>query len=120
MPVVPTDFSLGDWIIRPQRCRIERGDEAVHIKPKTMAVLECLARAEGSVVSRNDLFDAVWPGGVVSDDALTQCVVGLRKAFGDSARDAQIIETIPKMGFRLVPPVLPLETESETYPVMRA
>ena len=108
-----TDFNLGDWIIRPQRCRIERGDEAIHLKPKSMAVLECLARAEGNVVSRNDLFDAVWHGGIVSDDVLTQSVVELRKAFGDSAHDAQIIETIPKMGFRLIPPVLPLKSESE-------
>ncbi len=102
------DFSLGDWIIRPQRCSIEHGNEFVRVKPKSMAVLECLARAAGDVVSRNDLFDAVWPGAVVSDDVLTQCVVELRKAFGDSARDAQVIETIPKKGFRLIQALTPV------------
>jgi TolB-like protein/DNA-binding winged helix-turn-helix (wHTH) protein/Tfp pilus assembly protein PilF len=70
-----------------------------------MAVLECLAVAGGEVVTRNELFQAVWPGVIVTDDALTQCVVELRKAFGDSARDAQIIRTIPKVGFCLVPEV---------------
>ena len=42
---------------------------------------------------------------MVSDDALTQCVVELRKAFADSARDARVIETLPRVGFRLVPTV---------------
>jgi transcriptional activator of cad operon len=106
-------FRLGDWLVQPQRSIIERGDESVHLKPKSMAVLKCLAVAGGEVVSRDQLFDTVWPGGVVSDDTLTQCVVELRKAFGDSAHEAQIIETIPKMGFRLVPPVVPLDSETK-------
>jgi TolB-like protein/Tfp pilus assembly protein PilF len=40
---------------------------------------------------------------------LTKCVGELRKAFGDTARDSRVIETIPKMGFRLSLPVIPLE-----------
>jgi len=107
VPVPGTDFCLGEWTVRPKRCSIERRDELVHIKPKSMAVLECLAGAAGEVVSRNDLFEKVWPGAIVTDDVLTHCVVELRKAFGDSARDAQVIETIPKNGFRLIPEVKP-------------
>jgi TolB-like protein/DNA-binding winged helix-turn-helix (wHTH) protein/Flp pilus assembly protein TadD len=101
------DFQLKDWVVRPQRLCLERGAEIIHIKPKSMAVLECLAQAGGAVVSRNELFDQVWPGAQVSDDVRTQSVVELRKAFGDSARSAQYIETIPKRGFRLLPPVMP-------------
>ncbi len=48
---------------------------------------------------------AVWPGGVVTDDVLTQCIVEFRKAFGDSARHPKVIQTIPKVGFRLIPAV---------------
>lgn len=104
-----TDFRLEDWIVRPRRECIERGDEIVHIHPKPMEVLECLAAANGEVVTRDELFDAVWPGVFVTDDALTQCVVELRKAFGDSAKNQQIIKTIPKVGFCLVPPVRELD-----------
>ena len=99
-------FRLGDWLVRPQRSIIERGDESVHLKPKSMAVLECLALNGGDVVSRDDLFEAVWRGSVVSDERW-QCIVELRKAFGDTAHDAHFIETIPKKGFRLVPEVWP-------------
>jgi TolB-like protein/DNA-binding winged helix-turn-helix (wHTH) protein len=108
-------FQIGDWIVRPQRDCVERDGEFVHLKPKAMAVLYCLVRAGGRVVTRDELFDAVWPGGVVSDATLTQCVVELRQAFGDSARDPQIIETVPKIGFRLIPPVTALDHPSADH-----
>jgi len=116
-----TDFRLGDWIVRPRRGYIERGNEIVHIHPRPMAVLECLAAAGGEVVKRDEIFSTVWPGVIVSDDALTQCVVELRKAFGDSAHDAQIIRTIPKVGFCLIPPVTTLtETQSASSGKLRS
>ena len=105
------DIRLGDWIVRPQRRVVELGSKSTHIKPKPMAVLACLVSANGAPVSRNDLFDTVWPGGVVSDDTLNRCIFELRKAFGDSARAPRVIETIPKLGFRLLLPVHPLGDE---------
>ena len=115
-----TDYRLADWTVRPDLCRLEQGERTVHLKPKSMEVLSCLARANGAVVSRNQLFDAVWPGGAVSDDALTQCVVEIRRAFGDSARDPTIIETIPKRGFRLLPDVVPVHPRTADGPSVNA
>ena len=97
-----TDFRLGEWVVRPQRCCIESAGKSVHVKPKSMAVLERLAHANGAVVPRNDILDAVWPGAAVTDDVLTQCVTELRKAFGDTPQDPRVIETVPKMGLRLM------------------
>ena len=72
-----------------------------------MAVLELLAQTPGEAVTRTQIFDAVWPGGAVTDDVLTQCIMELRKAFGDSAHHPRYIESIPKVGFRLLPRVTP-------------
>lgn len=105
-------YRLDDWVIRPQHACIERGGEVIHLKPKPMAVLECLCRAGGEVVTRDALFDSVWPGGVVSDATLTQCIVELRRAFGDSAQSPRVIKTIPKVGFCLIPPIEQLEAET--------
>ena len=102
----PSEFRLGEWLVRPRLIRIERGGEIIQLPPKSMAVLQCLAAADGNVVSRNEILDAVWPKMIVTDDVLTQSVVELRKAFGDTARDSKYIETIPKVGFRLVAPVV--------------
>ena len=107
-----TAYRLGEWTIRPQHACIERGDEVVHLKPKPVAVLECLRQARGEVVTRDELFERVWPGGVISDATLTQCIVELRRAFGDSAQNPQFIKTIPKVGFCLVPPIEELVEEA--------
>ena len=107
-----TAYRLGEWTIRPQHACIERGDEVVHLKPKPMAVLECLRKARGEVVTRDELFERVWPGGVISDATLTQCIVELRRAFGDSAQTPRVIKTIPKVGFCLMPPTEKLVEES--------
>lgn len=104
-----SDFRIGEWTVQPQRGCVRRGRAEIRLKPRAMAVLNRLAAARGEVVTRNELFDAVWRGAVVSDDALTQCVVELRKAFADSARDARVIETLPRVGFRLVPTVKKLD-----------
>ena len=104
-----SDFRLGDWLVRPSLAAIERGAEAVHVTPRSMAVLVYLADARGEVVSRNDLLDAVWPGMSVTPDALSQCVVELRKAFRDDPKQPAVIQTIPKIGLRLLIPVTPVE-----------
>jgi len=102
-------YSLGAWTVIPERNVLKRDGVSVSVTPKSMAVLECLVAADGQVVSRDELHTAVWAGGVVTDDALTQCIVELRKALGDSAREPRYIETITKKGFRIVAP-----TEADT------
>jgi len=109
-----TGYRLGEWTVRPHRNRIERGSDSIHLAPKAMAVLDRLASASNSVVTRQELFDCVWPGAAITDEALTQRIAELRKAFEDSARQSKVIETIPKVGFRLIPPVIPLSGEPMT------
>lgn len=95
------EFLVGDYLVRPRRGCIERDGRVIRVKPKAMAVLQCLAQAGGEVVARDELFDAVWGQAVVSDAVLTQCIVELRGAFGDTARESAVIETVPRVGFRL-------------------
>ena len=116
------DFCVGDWLVQPNLAKIRRGDEAVHITPRAMAVLVYLANAKGAVVKRNELLDAVWPRMAVTPDALSQCIVELRKAFRDNSRRPSVIETIPKVGIRLIArvaaadPAIALETEARPPP----
>ncbi|HMB61388.1 MAG TPA: winged helix-turn-helix domain-containing protein [Xanthomonadales bacterium] len=107
-----SDYRIGEWVIRPQHGCIERGDTVVRLKPKPMAVLVRLAQARNAVVRRDELFESVWPGGVVYDATLNQCIAELRRAFGDSALEPTIIKTIPKVGFCLIPEVEPLSAEA--------
>jgi TolB-like protein/DNA-binding winged helix-turn-helix (wHTH) protein len=70
-----------------------------------MEVLVYLAAHQGEVVTREELGRNVWRGALVGYDAVTKSVIKLRKAFGDQAREPDIIEPIPKRGYRLVAPV---------------
>ncbi len=96
------DFRIGDYVVRPSRSLIEGPGGGTRVKPKSMAVLCKLADSAGKVISRNELFDSVWPHGDVSDDVLTHSIVELRKALGDSAKDPIYIETVPRKGVRLM------------------
>jgi DNA-binding winged helix-turn-helix (wHTH) protein/TolB-like protein/Tfp pilus assembly protein PilF len=98
-------LQIGDWRVEPATNELCRGAETVRVEPKAMEVLLRLAEHPGQVVGREELFAAVWPGVVVGDEALTQCVIKLRRALGDNARAATYIETISKRGYRLIAPV---------------
>jgi len=102
-------FWVGDWLVLPRLGKIRRGDEAIHVSPRAMAVLVYLAEADGNVVSRNDILDAVWPRMAVTQDALSQCIVELRRAFRDNSKCPSVIETIPKSGIRLIVSISPVD-----------
>ncbi len=95
-------FKVGDWTVDPAANRLFRGVREVRVEPKAMRVLTYLAERQGEVVSRHDLEAHVWTGMVVTDDAVTNTVIKLRKALGDKARDPSYIETISKSGYRLI------------------
>jgi Tol biopolymer transport system component/DNA-binding winged helix-turn-helix (wHTH) protein len=109
------DFRILDWVVHPELNRIQSGDETIQLEPKIMQVLMRLAESSGEVVTREALLESVWEGTFVSDDVLTRSVVELRKIFGDDSRKPRIIETIPKRGYRLIPPVV-VEPETAEAP----
>jgi DNA-binding winged helix-turn-helix (wHTH) protein/TolB-like protein len=105
-------FRIGDCLIEPRQDRIVRGDTEVRLEPRVMDVLVCLAERAGEVVSRDTLNERVWGKVVVTDQAVTNCISELRHHLGDDRSAHRIIETIPKRGYRLTPPVQLSNVES--------
>ncbi len=100
------EFRLGPWLVRPEMDTIECDGPPLHISPKAMEVLVCLARRQGQVVAKDEVFQEVWRAAVVSDDSLTRCIGELRRALRDDAREPAIVRTIAKRGYLLVAPVI--------------
>jgi DNA-binding winged helix-turn-helix (wHTH) protein/TolB-like protein/cytochrome c-type biogenesis protein CcmH/NrfG len=96
---------IGEWWADPTTNELRRAGDTVRIEPRAMEVLMALAGRPGEVVSREQLLAQAWPGVVVGDEALTQSVIKLRRALGDSPRAPVYIETISKRGYRLIAPV---------------
>lgn len=104
--MAPDDTLLlesGDLSIRPELGEVSnvRGESA-RLGPINMKVLTLLLRRPGQVVSRNEIFETVWPNQVISDDALTRCVSDIRAELGKLSDGDRHIETIPKRGYRWV------------------
>jgi TolB-like protein/DNA-binding winged helix-turn-helix (wHTH) protein len=78
-------------------CLLFQGDE-IALRPKTFAVLQYLIEHTGRLVSKDELFEAVWPRIAVSDDALVQSIGELRRAFADDG--SRLIKTVPRRGYR--------------------
>ena len=73
--------------------------EAMMLEPRIGDLLLRLVRADGPV-TREALLDDIW-GDLGSDEALTQAISKLRRALNDTKRPHQIIQTVPKQGYRL-------------------
>jgi len=77
--------------------------EAVGLEGKPLQLLHELLLTAGEAVTKAELLDAVWPGLHVVEASLTTAVSKLRMALGDT--DARIIQTLPRIGYRLGVPV---------------
>lgn len=107
----PTPFDLGPWRVEPLLNQLVAEGEppvsasAKHITPKTMEVLLYLADHAGEVVTRAALLDAIWPRTHIREEVLTRTISDLRSALEDDRRAPRFIETIPKVGYRLIAPI---------------
>ncbi len=110
---------MGQSIVRfagleydPTRGLLTRDGTPVPLRPKCFAVLSYLIENHGRLVSKDELFEAIWPDTVVTDDSLTQCLIQIRKAIGDDHRT--LIRTVPRRGYlfeaTLESEAAPLET----------
>jgi TolB-like protein/DNA-binding winged helix-turn-helix (wHTH) protein len=72
-----------------------------------MRLLLCLAARPGQVVSIDELISHVWSGVAVSSDSVYQAVTALRRQLGDDSRQPAYIETVPRLGYRMIAAVGP-------------
>ena len=77
--------------------------QITELESKPLQVLHELLLNAGEAVTKGELMDAVWPGVHVVEASLTTAVSKLRGALHD--RDAVIVQTLPRLGYRLTAPV---------------
>jgi len=112
---------IADWTLDEDRHCVLRNNETKRLEPRAIQLLGHMARHAGEPLSRESLLSEVWDGVVVSDETLTTTINKIRRAFEDSSQNPKIIETIPKMGYRLIAPVsrVPVDSHSEVEPTHR-
>ena len=96
------EFDLGDLRVLPaERMVVMKGDRR-ELQPRVMQVLVALAKARPGVVSRDKLVELCWEGRIVGDDALNRCILALRHLTQEFEPPPFTIETVPRVGHRLI------------------
>jgi DNA-binding winged helix-turn-helix (wHTH) protein/serine/threonine protein kinase len=90
-----------DWEFDELSRELRQGGRAIEMEAKPLDLLSELLSRAGEVVTKAELMEAVWPETAVVEGSLTTAVSKLRRVFGD----AEIILTVPRVGYRLAVPV---------------
>ena len=98
-------YRFGPYTLDPAAYRLLRGAEVVQLSPKIIDLLLYLVARQPALVSKEDLFKALWPDVAVTDNALTQAVSELRQALGDDPSKPAYVQTVARRGYRFIAPV---------------
>ncbi|MCA8323235.1 winged helix-turn-helix domain-containing protein [Burkholderia cepacia] len=90
---------IGTLHVFLDRREIRSNGKLLRIGSRAFEILELLIRANGALVSKDEIMQRVWPHTVVEENNLQVHIAALRKALAD---DRNLIVTVPGRGYRLV------------------
>ena len=99
---------FGPFELRTDTGELRKHGIRVKIQAKPLAVLRALLERPGEVVTRDELRDHLWPADTFVDfeSGLNTAANRLRLGLGDSADSPRFIETLPRVGYRFIAPVV--------------
>jgi TolB-like protein len=95
-------FRFGDHSLDTDRRELRRGGALIALEPQVFDLLVYLVQNRDRVVSKDDLFQSVWSGRIVSESALTSRITAVRKAIGDDGGAQRLIRALPRKGLRFI------------------
>jgi DNA-binding winged helix-turn-helix (wHTH) protein len=104
-------YIFGDCELDEHLYEMRRAGEPLKLEPKVFGILVYLICHRDRFVSRDELMEKLWPGLVISEAALTQCIAKARKAVRDDGGKQQVIKTYHGRGYRFVAEVTKSDDE---------
>ncbi len=95
-------FRLGPLDIDPPTRQVIRDGKSETLEPRVMQVLVALAQARGTILTRDDLIELCWDGRIVSENAINRVISRVRQIAAELGPDAFQLETITKVGYRIL------------------
>lgn len=92
-------IQLGIIELEPTQRQLKVRGQTVVLGARAFDVLQTLVHAGGAMVSKETLFERVWPGVVVEENNLQVQIAAIRKVLGD---DRELIQTVARQGYRLM------------------
>jgi len=109
-----TVYKFGSFELRSESGELFKRGIRIRLQMKPLQVLQALLEKPGEPVTREELCKRLWPAGTFVDfeNGLNTATNRLRVALRDSADSPLYIETLPRLGYRLVCPVLRVEHDN--------
>jgi TolB-like protein/tetratricopeptide (TPR) repeat protein len=95
-------YFIDGYVLDAERRELRKGDMLQPVEPQVFDLLEYLIANRDRVVSRNEMFAAIWKGRTVSDSALSSRINAARTALGDTGEKQRLIRTLLRKGVRFV------------------
>ena len=95
-------FTLGRLKVDPATRQVAANGRSETLEPRVMQALVALARANGGIVTRDELIERCWSGRIVTDDAINRVLSRIRHVADGIGSGSFRLETITKVGYRLV------------------
>jgi TolB-like protein len=95
-------YAFGSMELDLAKVELRDNGQPVSVEPQVFALIAYLAEHRDRMVSRDELFEKLWEGRVVSDSALSSRIKSARRALGDDGRTQAIIKTVHGQGLRFV------------------
>jgi DNA-binding winged helix-turn-helix (wHTH) protein len=106
-------------LIPAERLLLKQG-EPVSLTPKAFDVLSVVAAHPGSLRTKAELMEAVWPETAVEESNLAANIFAVRKALGEIGQGDTYIETVPRQGYRFSAPVVAGDRPGSSSPRSRS
>src|SRR5215472_12810815 len=100
-------FKFGPYELRSRAKELHKYGVKVRFRPQPFQVLQVLLEHAGEVVTREELRAQLWASDTFVDfeHGLNTAVKELRGALSDSAAEPRYIQTLPRVGYRIIVPV---------------
>lgn len=95
-------YVFGDYELDTYYYELRLQGEPLQIEPKVFELLAYFVQHHGKLISKEDLYEHLWPNQYVSESALTYCVASARKAIADNGRAQRLIKTMYGRGYRFL------------------
>ena len=98
-------YRFDDFELDTGNFELTRNGEKLALEPKAYDLLSYLVSSDKKLVTREELFEYLWPGQIVTEASLSNQIKEARKALGDSGKRQAFIKTVHGRGFQFLSPV---------------
>jgi TolB-like protein/DNA-binding winged helix-turn-helix (wHTH) protein/Flp pilus assembly protein TadD len=107
MPLQDVIYRFGPYELRTRTHELSKHGIKLKLRPQPFQVLRALVERPGDVVTRDELRQLLWSAETFVDfeQGLNTAIKELRGLLSDSADEPRYIETLPKLGYRIIAPI---------------